>query len=272
MNPRRPLLFLSLLLLISTDSLFAQRKNDTGKPIDIGQIITINSRLLNEQRQIYVSLPDGYDTLSNLSVVYVLDAEYRFAVAQSIRSYFSITTRIPRTILIGIANPTRQARQRDYLPKSYGGEAEKFTRFLSEEVFAFVEGRYKASKKRYLTGHSNGAVFVVYTLLNNPDLFEGYIAIDPGLKHIYNESDTLLNRELTDKRLYLASTDVAYGYMEDVAADMQADFAIFKNRLYQTREKNKLTFKIDHINDDHGNSYIQGFSRGLRYLFDWRFE
>jgi len=68
----------------------------------------------------------------------------------------------------------------------------------------------------------------------------------------------LLNQELSNKKLYLASSDVGYGYLEDVAADMQADFAIIKNRLYQTRQKNKLTFKVDHILDDHGNSYIQG--------------
>jgi predicted alpha/beta superfamily hydrolase len=261
------------LLFFSPKTLPAQTKKAHENPIVIGQIITLKSAVLNEQRQIYVSLPDGYDTLtSNLPVIYVLDAEYRFGIAQSIQSYFNITTRIPRAILIGIANPTKETRQRDYLPKAYGGEAEKFSKFLSEEVFEFVEQGYKASKKRYLAGHSHGGVFVVYTLLNKPDLFEGYIAIDPSLKHIYSDGDTLLNRELKDKRLYLASSDVAYGYLEDVAADMQADFAVFKNRLYQTREKNKLSFKIDHIDDDHGNSYIHGFSRGLRYVFNWRFE
>ena len=261
------------LLIFSPKTLPAQTKKAHENPIVIGQIITLKSAVLKEQRQIYVSLPDGYDTLtSNLPVIYVLDAEYRFGIAQSIQSYFNITPRLPRAILIGIANPTKETRQRDYLPKAYGGEAEKFSKFLSEEVLEFVEQRYKASKKRYLAGHSHGGVFVVYTLLNRPDLFEGYIAIDPSLKHIYSDGDTLLNRELKDKKLYLASSDVAYGYLEDVAADMQADFAVFKNRLYQTREKNKLSFKIDHIDDDHGNSYIQGFSRGLRYVFNWRFE
>jgi predicted alpha/beta superfamily hydrolase len=230
---------------------FAQKKHTS--PIEIGEIINVHSSILNEERPIYVSLPPGYDTLtSNIPVIYVLDAEYRFGVAHSIQSYFYITTKIPKAILVGIANPSTEA--------------------LSEELFPLIEQKYKAKPKRYLAGHSHGGVFVIYTLLNNANLFEGYIAIDPSLKHIYNDRDTLLNQELTSKKLYLASSDVAYGYLEDVAADMQADFAIFKNHLYQTREKNKLNFKIDHINDDHGNSYIQGFSRGLRYLFNWRYE
>ncbi len=254
-------------------SLFAQQMKKPIEIIETGKILTIHSNILKEERQLYVSLPAGYDTMtSKVPVVYVLDAEYRFNIAQSIQSYFSITTEIPPYILIGIANPSQEARQKNYLPKSYGGEAYTFLRFLEEEVFSFTEQKFKANQVRYLAGHSHGGVFAIYSLLNNPKLFEGYIAIDPSLKHMYNESDTLLSQDLSEKRLYLASSDVSYGYLEDVAADMQADFAVFRNHLYQTREENSLTFEIDHINDDHGNSYIQGLSRGLRYIFSWRYK
>jgi len=267
------LILVGFLAFISINDLSAQQRKDNAKTIEIGKIITIKSDVLKEERQIYISVPPGYDTITaKLPVIYVLDAEYRFGIAQSIQSYFNLTTRIPRAILVGIANPTKESRQRDYLPASYGGEAQTFSKFLSAELLPFIEKNYKANQKRYVAGHSHGGIFVVYALLNTPSLFEGYIATDPSLKHIYDKSDTLLNRNLDNKRLYLASSDVAYGFSEDVAADMQADFAIFKNHLYQSREKNKLSFKIDHIPDDHGNSYIQGFSRGLRYVFNWRFE
>ena len=267
-------ILVGFLVFVSVNTfLLAQRKKENVQAIEIGQVITIKSGILDEERHIYIHLPPGYDTLtSELPVIYVLDAEYRFAIAQSIHSYLNITTRIPPAILVGLANPAKESRQRDYLPASYGGKAEIFFKFISIELIAFIEKNFKANQKRYLVGHSHGGVFVVYTLINNPNLFEGYVAIDPSLKHIYEEKDTLLNRELSDKRLYLASSDVAYGYLEDVAADMQADFAIFKNHLYQSRKSNKLNFKIDHIYDDHSNSYIQGLSRGLRYMFNWRFE
>ncbi|HEY1063343.1 MAG TPA: alpha/beta hydrolase-fold protein [Daejeonella sp.] len=261
------------LTCISTHILQAQDVKAKNIAIETGQIITIKSTILGEERNLYISLPPGYDTINTkLPVIYVLDAEYRFGIAQSIQTYFNITTKIPPAILVGIANPTKEARSRDYLPQSYGGQAEKFSKFLSTELFQYIQKNYKANETRYLVGHSHGGVFAVYTLLNEPNLFEGYIAIDPSLKHIFKEGSNLLNRDLNGKRLYLASSDVAYGYLEDVASDMQADFAIFKNHLYQTRGMNKLAFKIDHINDDHGNSYIQGFSRGLRYLMNWRFE
>jgi predicted alpha/beta superfamily hydrolase len=247
------------LVLFSTDELFAQQKKNKTKEIEVGKIFTLNSKILNEEREIYVSVPPGYDTLnSKFSVIYILDAEYRFSIAQSIISYFYITTQIPKVIVVGINN--------------YGGEASKFTDFLSMEVFPFIEKNFKSNQTRYIAGHSHGGVFVVHTLLNSPDLFDGYIATDPSLKYMYTETDTLLNQNLNGKKLYLASSDIAYGNLEDVAADMQADFAVFKKYLYQSRESNNLKFKLDHIHDDHGNSYIQGISRGIRYIFNWRFE
>ena len=251
----------------------AQDPGDQAESIIIGEILSIYSEVLDEKREIYVALPRGYDTLSKkLPVIYVLDAEYRFELAKSIHSYFGITTRTPRAILIGVANPSQDTRVMNLLPNSYGGFADKFSTFISTELFPLVEDRFKANQDRTIIGHSHGGVFTLYTLLNNPDSFSRYIAIDPSLKHIYQEGDSGLDQNLEDKRLYLASSDVAYGYLEDVAADMQADFAVFKNKLIQSRDKHKLQFKIDHINDDHGNSYINGLSRGLRYVFNWRFE
>src|SRR5882762_7890217 len=149
-------IFVGYLLLLSAKTLLGQPKKGNENSIVIGQIITLKSDVLKEQRPIYVALPGGYDTLtSNLPVIYVLDAEYRFGIAQSIQSYFYLTTRIPQAILIGIANPSKEARQRDYLPNSYGGDAEKFSQFLSKEVFRFVEQKYRANQKRYLVGHSH---------------------------------------------------------------------------------------------------------------------
>ncbi|CAG5010144.1 hypothetical protein DYBT9275_04653 [Dyadobacter sp. CECT 9275] len=256
-----------------TVTLLAQPQMGKHKEIKTGEILTLHSKILQEEREIYINKPPGYDTLTgNLPVIYVLDAEYRFALAQSIISYFYITTKIPKVLIVGISNPNPQARKRDYLPAKMGGESKNFTDFLSTEVFPFIEKNFKTSGVRYIAGHSHGGIFVVHTLLTNPSMFDGYLATDPSLKNMYSETDTLLRQNLDKKRLYLASSDVAYGFMEDVAADMQADFSIFRKYLYQSHDQNHLKFKTEHLNDDHGNSYIQGFSRGLRYILNWRFE
>lgn len=147
------------LVFALANALLAQHRKENVKAIEIGQINTIKSDVLNEERQIYIYLPPGYDTLtSRLPVIYVLDAEYRFGIAQSIQAYFNITTRIPQTILVGIANPTKESRQRDYLPPAYGGKAQNFSEFISKELFPFIEKNFKASQNRYLAGHSHGGV------------------------------------------------------------------------------------------------------------------
>ncbi len=264
---------LLIVLIFGSSNLAAQNFLEESEPIEIGNIITIESEIMGEERKLYISLPHNYESIEDeLPVVYVLDAEYRFNIAQSIQSYFGITTRIPPAILVGIANPSRDTRNRDLLPESYGGEADQFIEFIEFEAFPFVEENFKVSDQRFIIGHSHGGVFAVHTLLNRSDLFDGYAAIDPSLKFIYGKNDTLLTNEYSGKKLYLTSSDVAYGYMEDIKADIQNDFNSFVSLLDQHQPLNKLSYKIDHIADDHGNSYIQGFSRAYRFLFNWRFE
>ncbi len=238
----------------------------------VAQKFDLASEILPEPRQIFVSVPPGYDTLDAVPVVYVLDAEYRFDLARATRDYLSVTTRMPRALVVGIANPSRSTRDRDLLPESYGGDAEAFGRFVREELRPTIEELYRTNSKNYLVGHSHGAVFAVHTLLRHPGDFDGYVAIDPSLKSIYPQGDTALRQDFGSRKLYLASSDLAYGYMRDVAADMQADFAVFKNSVVQAGDDNLLNVYFDHIADDHGNAYLPGLSRGWRYVFGWRFE
>ena len=265
--------FILLLSCLVVQNVSTQNIVEDAIPIEIGNIITIESEVLEEERELYISLPSNYDSNEeDLPVVYVLDAEYRFNIAQSIQTYFGLSPQIPSAILVGIANPSRDIRNRDLLPDSYGGEADQFVEFIKTEVFPFIEENFNASNERFLIGHSHGGVFAVHTLLNHSELFDGYAAIDPSLKFIYGDDETSLTKDFSSKKLYLASSDVAYGYLEDVKADIQNDFNIFRLQLDEHSSINNLSYKIDHIADDHGNSYIQGFSRAYRFLFNWRFE
>ena len=91
--------------------MIAQTILDDSTPIHVGKILSIQSEILDEDRQLYVSLPSNYDAnTENLPVVFVLDAEYRFNITQSIQTYFGLTTQIPPALLVGIANPTRDIR------------------------------------------------------------------------------------------------------------------------------------------------------------------
>ena len=77
-------------------------------------------------------------------------------------------------------------RSTDYTAKSserdYWGGADKFQRFLSDELLPFVERTYRSrGDRRVIFGQSIGGQFVLYTALTRPDLFWGHIASNPAL-------------------------------------------------------------------------------------------
>jgi predicted alpha/beta superfamily hydrolase len=52
------------------------------------------------------------------------------------------------------------------------GAADKFLSFLEKELIPFVEGKFRTSGYRTLSGNSRGGLFVLYSLMEKPDLFQ----------------------------------------------------------------------------------------------------
>jgi predicted alpha/beta superfamily hydrolase len=61
------------------------------------------------------------------------------------------------------------------------GEAANFYKFIETELIQFIENKYPETNYRKLIGHSFGDLLTIYTLINHPELFSNYIAIDPSL-------------------------------------------------------------------------------------------
>ena len=88
----------------------------------------------------------------------------------------------PETIVVGIPNPSMEARQRDLTPPymitdiddpgSAPGSGDKFLEFLQEELIPFVDRQFSTSGYRLLSGNSRGGLLVLYSLMNKPDLFQ----------------------------------------------------------------------------------------------------
>ena len=217
-------------------------------------------------REIYVSLPLGYDTMTQQPpVIYLLDRESRFNVSQGIIRYAQYSAMVPPAIVVGLVNKSREERTLYYLPEE-GSTPDVFLQHLAEEVIPYIDSAYSNNGSRYLIGHSHGAVFTLYALLHQPELFRGYLASDPSVKFLIEPATELLQEEYDGQRLYFSSTDVVYGYAEEIKADIHKDQATFVDLLRQ-RAPEGLAVGIDHVSDDHGNGYVAGLSLGLRYLF-----
>ncbi|MEN0048094.1 MAG: alpha/beta hydrolase-fold protein [Bacteroidota bacterium] len=238
-----------------------------GQSLDT--IVYLQSEILSESRSIQIGLPSNYyETKDSFSTLYTLDAEYRYDICRSSQNYLEISTRIPNTIIIGISNLSRATRNRDLLPKNYGGRDSLFQLFIEKELIPYINNKFRCNSDRIMYGHSHGGVFTISTLFNNPDLFEKYIATDPSFQIINSNIPDTLSDNLLGKKLYLTSSDGFYGFNKEISSDMLTNNMIFQNYLIQNSQSGLIYF-AEHISDDHGNSFITAFHRGLRWVFSW---
>jgi predicted alpha/beta superfamily hydrolase len=161
---------------------FAYAQED-GDPISIGTYRTLHSQILDEDRTLLVSLPEGYhETAVAYPVLFIL-------YGGQVRGYFAESVHIvdrlheagliPPLILIGVENVDRY---RDNLPVGRRGEpggAGKFLEFFEEELIPFVDGSYRTKDFRILLGPQAGAAFALYSLMERPGLFRLNIITNP---------------------------------------------------------------------------------------------
>jgi predicted alpha/beta superfamily hydrolase len=195
------------IIFISVGSLFcAEIKDD--KYI-LGDQITIKSEILDQERQILVYTPTGYETAtSNYHVLYLLDGGYHFHHASGIVQYLSGLGMMPQTIVVAIQNIDRN---KDFLPTNTeevptsGGGAE-FLDFISDELIPFIESEFRTVPYRTLVGHSYGGTFTAYTFLENPELFNAYIAISPVMHWdndlLITKAETTLQEKYNKNKFY----------------------------------------------------------------------
>src|SRR6188474_801002 len=128
----------------------------------------IHSAILNQDRVIYVSTPDGYENGKNkFPVLVILDADdqpqFRLAVANV--GFLASRGTIPQMIVVGI--PNGKDRTHDLTPPAMGsgaqnfptaGGASKFADFLIDEVVPLVRKKYRTLPASVFAGHSFGGL------------------------------------------------------------------------------------------------------------------
>lgn len=159
-------------------------------PLVIGDTWLLPSTVLGEQRRINVYAPPGVTPGTRLPVVYMPDGglqEDFLHVAGLLQVGGGNGTTRP-FLLVGIENterrrdltgPTENAKDRTIAPRVGGSQA--FRDFIRKELMPEIARRYPVTSERVIVGESLAGLFVVETLLREPELFDTYIAIDPSL-------------------------------------------------------------------------------------------
>ena len=197
-----------------------------GEPLEIATTYTLKSDIMDgESRKISVRLPTGYaeEPERRYPVVYVLDGgpEQDFPHIAGIAQSRDMNWSFEPFILVGIESINRRheltppvaeaALYEESLGASPGGSP-SYRRFLREELKPLVEAQFRTDGHDAIMGESLAGLFVVETLLEEPTLFDDYIAISPSMwweqmKYGREAADFFAKHPPGKRRLYLTSAN-----------------------------------------------------------------
>lgn len=158
------------------------------------------SRFLRNRRDIIVYLPPEYDAEAErrFPVLYLQDGQNLFEGETSYIpwQYWRVgetaddcirAGQVEPLIIVGIYNAGK-SRVREYTPwrdtKHGGGGADRYARFLTEELMPFVEAAYRVKRESGDTGiggSSLGGLLSLYLGLKMPEVFGKIAALSPSV-------------------------------------------------------------------------------------------
>lgn len=266
---------LALLLLVAvlgvSLSAAAQQQLVPASPLAIGQTFALASRVLGETRRINVYMPPSPPD-SALPVLYMPDgglAEDFLHVAGLVQVLVGNGAMRP-FLLVGIENterrrdltgPTTDPQDRQIAPRVGGSAA--FRQFIRQELMPEIAKRYRVTTEKAIIGESLAGLFVVETLLTEPDLFDTYLAFDPSL---WWNKEHLLQTAPAIARQYKGPPKIVY-----MAASSQPDIARETRQLgviLQQAANPRLTVTTHSLpSETHQTIYHPAALLGLRAVF-----
>lgn len=262
----------------------ARSANVSGHCLCIGEEKRLHSRFLREEREFWIHLPPGYfsDTARSYPVIYLLDGQSFFHALVGISRTLSSSRGkpFPPCIIVGIATkdrtweltPSASAAGRngkiaEGAPLQGGGSGH-FRRFLLLELRPLLDSLYRTNGNNLLIGHSYAGLFALHSLLNHPEDFNAYMAVDPSLwwdqGRLAEESGPLLSeKDFSGKFLYVAfATRKRTDRTDDIHLEKARKFASEQLPLARNLHYSVQTFP----DETHGTVAIPGIYDGIKKL------
>lgn len=246
------------------------------KPLTIGEIRTIKSKILNEDRILNIYLPQNFDKTKSYPIIYLLDGSMNedFIHVTGLVQFFNLMYSMPETIVVGIANVDRK---RDFtfhtdlkdLQKDYPttGYSDKFISFLEKELKPYIESQFKTTDK-YLFGQSLGGLLATEILLKKPEMFNNYFIISPSLwwddESLLKQANQLLTKIPDSKKFIYVS--VGKGEHPVMVKDAEDLYDILK-------KSNKKNWTVEYKmmeTDNHATILHRSLYEGLVKLFPYK--
>lgn len=270
---KKLLTFLSILFAFQ---FMVLAQNGSVKPLNIGEIRTIKSKILNEDRILNIYLPQNFDKTKSYPIIYLLDGSMNedFIHVTGLIQFFNQMYSMPETIVVGIENIDRK---RDFtfhtdlkdLQKDYPttGHSDKFINFLEKELKPYIETQFKTADT-YIFGQSLGGLLATEILLKKPEMFDNYFIISPSLwwddESLLKKAPQLLTKiQDTKKFVYIS---VGKGEHPVMIKDAENFYDVLK-------KSNKKSWTIEYKmmeTDNHATILHRSLYEGLVKLFPYQ--
>ncbi|PQB06855.1 hypothetical protein BST83_06585 [Polaribacter filamentus] len=233
------------------------------------KIIKLESKALNETREVMIRLPESYykDSLKNYPVLITLNNQDNFTWASSIFDIQASRYGLEDMIVVGLPHNGNYSddnfpfKEDDSLELSQ--QAQNYSKFIREEALVYIENNYRTNSGRFIIGHSLSGLFVLQLFMQYPESFSSYIVLSPSVHYSPQLptalSDFLIKNEKLTNQIFLS-----LGKMEHSLIKTE-----FK-ALSQTFEKNapkSLNWVVAYLdNTDHLLSAYKGTYDGLAWI------
>ena len=246
--------------------------------IVIGKAEDIYSSILQEDRILNISLPDGYDKNRAYPVIYLLDGsvDEDFIHVAGLVQYnaFPWVKRIEPSILVGIANkdrkkdftsPSDNPLDIEYIPNN-GGSAQ-FIAFIEKELQPYIAAQYKTTGEKTLIGQSLGGLLACEILFTKPQLFDKYIIISPSLwwrdNYLMDVNHSVFNNEYTKETSVYIGVGTE-GSIDDAVDAMEDDAKKLADKMKREKTRHARIF-FDHlVDEDHGTAGHQAILNAFK--------
>jgi len=247
------LLIFSVLITISSAQTEISRTSDNI----VGSTIHIQSKVLGEEVELQLFLPDGYaDSELEFPTLYILDGQRYFLHGVSLQKSFTDFRQAPEFIVVGISrNPANRNR-------NYSVNSTNYLKFIKEEIIPFIDSGYRASEERLLFGWAFGGGFVIETMVNEPNLFDAYIAASPfPLKPKISKVDSLLTINADFDKLLFFTSATNEGSVKEGTHEL--------NELLYKKSLSKMNWAFEELDgEEHRSTPYSTLYRGLRKQFE----
>jgi len=249
-----------------------------------GDKYSIKSLVLDEEREVFISLPESYKHSSHhYPVIYVMDGEFLFDLTRSMVEIRAARNYMPESIIVGIPNNTGKRIEMalelfddEGNPFFYGdglGQTDKYLKFFRHELIPTIEEQFRVNSHRTIIGMSPSFGPVLQAFWSEPDLFSGYIVLAAEIGKKLKSGKSIGQRlieEISDEKRAMAGIYIGTA-SRDIIKRGQKEAALYVDipKKLKNIANSKIRYKFEVIHDeDHYGMSIPGIQHGLDTIYD----